>query len=351
MPSQHDADFKRLFAYPELVHALLALVPDCPADTASGYARLNSGFVSSSSRQRTADMVWRVYCGGALFYLLLEFQSTVDRHMGQRMKVYSGLLSQEISILHKGREPFDLLPVVVYSGRRKWPPASNVAADWLKPWHEGEAFVLVDEEVADGSVIADVIRLVRAESVEVILAAEAAILAWANASQELCREIARIANERCEQMGLNREEIMTVRKKAVAPLKLTDHQAELVWRHILNIYELWKDDPEVLRLMEAKEAAHREGAERGMKEGREIGFEQGRKEGREEGREVGREEGREEGRAAAFRQLLGKFCEQRGVADRAASMLAVADPAQLENWLHRVMAGEPLEEVLGEGGP
>jgi hypothetical protein len=39
--------------------------------------------------------------------------------MMQRMKVYSGLLTQDLGAQHK-RELFDLLPVVVYSGHRKY---------------------------------------------------------------------------------------------------------------------------------------------------------------------------------------------------------------------------------------
>ena len=79
MPFQHDSAFKLVFSYPELVQSLLELVPDCPASSVTGFERLNCSFVSSSERQRNADMVWRIYCQESVFYLLLEFQSTVDR--------------------------------------------------------------------------------------------------------------------------------------------------------------------------------------------------------------------------------------------------------------------------------
>jgi len=127
-------------------------------------------------------MVWRVYCEESFFYLLLEFQSTVDRQMTQRMRVYSGLLSQDLYAQHKIAEPFNLLPVVVYSGCRKWTSANAGVLAWLKPLQEEQVYVLIDEESAGDSIIGDVIRLVRTDTLAAVVQSQNVLLAWPMAS-------------------------------------------------------------------------------------------------------------------------------------------------------------------------
>jgi hypothetical protein len=355
MPSQHDSAFKRLFSHPELVHALLELVPGCPVGTATGFDRLNCSFVSSSEQQRSADMVWRIFCGSGLFYLLLEFQSTVDLQMEERMKVYSGLLSQELYLQHKSREHFDLLPVVVYSGRRKWRKTGGHVADWLKPLQTGQGFYLVNEERAGGSVIGDVIRLVRADTLDAVVESQAELLAWPVASTGLRHEINKIASERAQRFGADKEGIMSERNRTTARREFTEEEHEALWKLYKATCEVWKDDPEVLRLIEATDKATHigtiRGLRKGLRQGRELGREQGLELGREQGREQGLEQGREQGRVEVLREMLGKACLLHGAGEFSANKIANADSMQLESWLQRVIAGERLEDVLGRVGP
>src|SRR5207237_1046730 len=56
-------------------------------------------------------------------YLLLEFQSTVDRYMAVRLQVYVGLLYQALiraqQLPLSGQLP-PVVPVVLYNGQRRW---------------------------------------------------------------------------------------------------------------------------------------------------------------------------------------------------------------------------------------
>jgi hypothetical protein len=65
----------------------------------------------------------------AACYLLLEFQSRVDRYMALRMMVYVGLLYQDLikrgEVLADGRLP-PVLPIVLYNGSQRWTASSDV---------------------------------------------------------------------------------------------------------------------------------------------------------------------------------------------------------------------------------
>ncbi len=68
------------------------------------------------------DVVWRVRAGdGWLYvYLLLEFQSTVDRHMAVRIMSYVGLLYQDLlrtGAVSRGKPLPPVVPVVLYNGQ------------------------------------------------------------------------------------------------------------------------------------------------------------------------------------------------------------------------------------------
>lgn len=337
--SSHDPAFKRLFAHPELVLGLLALVPNCPIDGAIAVDRVNCSFVSSSDRQRYADMVWRVDGPVAPFYVLVEFQASIDRQMAQRMKVYFGLLSQDLGA-QKKRELLDLLPVVVYSGRRKWPSAVQARADWLKSYQEGKVYFLIDEDVAGNSVIGEVIRLVRGDSLAEIVTSTRRLLAWPMASEELKSDVCSIAGERAALYGSNLEAIMEDDAVVRVPPDLTPEEKRDVLEMFRTIYMTLKDTPKVKRMIEARAEARRKGEA------------EGRRNGRREGRQEGRQEGVQEGRAEVLRELLTEACERDGFSGPDQNnIIAAASTAQLERWVQRLVAGEKLNEVLDEGRP
>ena len=73
--------------------------------------KVPGSYVTDDLRHRSDDVVWRVKVGGdwVYLYLLLEFQSKVDKFMAVRMMVYTGLLYQDLikrgEILKDGRLP------------------------------------------------------------------------------------------------------------------------------------------------------------------------------------------------------------------------------------------------------
>ncbi len=107
MINVHDSSYKFLFSTPELVRDLIiGFVPD---EWLHGldYATLEKipgSYITEDLSSRADDVVWRVKVGGewVYLYLLIEFQSSVDKYMALRMMVYVGLLYQELDQTGRG---------------------------------------------------------------------------------------------------------------------------------------------------------------------------------------------------------------------------------------------------------
>ncbi len=129
-PSRRSQDtaYKRLFSHPELVADLIRGYVDrrvAKSFDLSTLERCNGSYVSPDLRERRNDVVWRMRSssGWTYVYLLLEFQSTVDRFMAVRLLGYIALLWQDL--LAQQIVPADgllppVLPIVLYNGDRPW---------------------------------------------------------------------------------------------------------------------------------------------------------------------------------------------------------------------------------------
>ena len=100
MPS-HDNSYKLLFSHPEMVRDLLAGFVNEPWVAELDFASLekvNGSYVADDLRDREDDIIWRVrFKDDWLYlYLLLEFQSKVDKTMAVRVLTYLGLLYQDL---------------------------------------------------------------------------------------------------------------------------------------------------------------------------------------------------------------------------------------------------------------
>ena len=135
MSQDHDSSYKFLFANPEFVRDLvMGFIPDDWLQSLdySTLEKIPSSYVSDDFKQREDDVVWRVKVGEdwVYLYLLIEFQSSVDKYMSLRMMVYIGLLYQDLvkrgEVLADGRLP-PILPIVLYNGSQKWTAATNIA--------------------------------------------------------------------------------------------------------------------------------------------------------------------------------------------------------------------------------
>ena len=140
----HDAAHKYIYALREVVADLLRLVvPDWADDLDhTTLEDLSAEFFDAEHRRRVGDMVWRVrFHEGMLdndekpyLLVLIEFQSTVDRHMAKRMREYTELLRDRLirngAPEREGGLPW-VLPLVVYNGSECWTAggeASDLAA-------------------------------------------------------------------------------------------------------------------------------------------------------------------------------------------------------------------------------
>ena len=82
--------------------------------------------------QRFGDIAWRVPArrGGASLVVVVEFQSTVNRDMAQRMREYGRMARERPT--EPGSGPPALLPIVLYNGSDRWtaPGATTLPKSW-----------------------------------------------------------------------------------------------------------------------------------------------------------------------------------------------------------------------------
>ena len=98
---EHDTIYKLLFAHDRMIQDLLVgFLPDkwVAALDLESLEKMNGSYVTDDLRGRHGDAVWRIRWGEEWLYvyLLLEFQSSVDRFMALRIMVYTGLLHQDL---------------------------------------------------------------------------------------------------------------------------------------------------------------------------------------------------------------------------------------------------------------
>ena len=176
MSNDHDSSYKSLFSTPELVRDLImGFVPDEWLHSLD-YKTLEmvpGSYVTEDFRTRADDIVWRVKVGGdwVYLYLLIEFQSSVDKYMALRMMVYQGLLYQDLikrgEVLADGRLP-PILPMVLYNGSPRWTAAKDVA-DLIPPvpglvaqFKPALKYLLIDENAYSETELASLKNLVAA---------------------------------------------------------------------------------------------------------------------------------------------------------------------------------------------
>ncbi len=135
MSHEHDSGYKALFSAPEMVRDLImGFVPDDWLHTLDyrTLERVESSYITEDFRGRADDIVWRVKVGEdwVYLYILIEFQSSVDKYMALRMMVYQGLLYQDLikqgAVLPDGRLP-PVLPIVLYNGSQRWTAETDVS--------------------------------------------------------------------------------------------------------------------------------------------------------------------------------------------------------------------------------
>ncbi len=172
----HDTSYRLLFSHPEMVRdLLLGFVPgewvrELDFDSLE---KMNGSYVTDDLRSRHADTIWRVRWGSdwLYIYLLLEFQSTVDRYMPVRILSYTSLLYQDLikqkALGEEGRLP-PVLPIVLYNGEARWRAPTRLAdlvqgcPAGLEGFQPDQAFLLLDEGAFDPDALSPLHNLVAA---------------------------------------------------------------------------------------------------------------------------------------------------------------------------------------------
>jgi len=176
MSNDHDGGYRYLFSNPELVRDLImGFVPDDWLHSLdySTLETVNASYVTEDMKQRHSDIIWKVKVGGqyVYLYLLIEFQSSVDKYMALRIMIYQGLLYQDLiktkAVLEDGRLP-PILPIVLYNGKDRWTAATDVF-DLIPPvpglveqFKLRAKYLLVDENAYSDSELASLKNLVAA---------------------------------------------------------------------------------------------------------------------------------------------------------------------------------------------
>ena len=325
----HDAAYKLLFSFPEMVRDLLAgFVSDewvAELDL-STLERWPASQVGDTLRERHQDRVWRVRYRRRWLYVLvlLEFQSTVDRTMpapeclcrgAVRVLTYSALLYQDL--LRTSTEPLPpVLPIVLHHGPGRWTVATDVAwlaapsGAFLAPYQPAQRYFLLDVgDYTDAplphgrNMVAALIRLERSHSGEDADAVLGALDAWLSES----------GNEAL------RRALGEWMRQVYAPGR--------------SMVAAWPD------------SENRTGVQSMLRER----VKEWNRQLLEDGRAEGREEGRAEGQLELMRRMAArKFGGE--TAERLAERLeAVHDPerlAEIGEWLFECASGEELLERL-----
>ena len=133
----YDSHYKDLFSNPILVMELLKsfvdedFISDLDFKTLK---KLNTSFVTRKYRSREADVIYQLYFKNepVYIYILLEFQSTVDKVMSLRMLEYVVEFYQDIYKTLKPKYFPPVFPILLYNGDKKW-NASERFRDLIAP--------------------------------------------------------------------------------------------------------------------------------------------------------------------------------------------------------------------------
>lgn len=156
--NQIDASYRQVFGTHAIVRDLLRLPwleHVARLLDLSSLTPMPTALLSQKLQERHADIVWqaRTIDGGQACLLLhIEHQSRPDKDMALRMMSYRALLYESLRRAADKRKPLPaLIPVVLYSGTRRWKAVRDVRC-LIEPVHESlEIFqpkleyLLVDE--------------------------------------------------------------------------------------------------------------------------------------------------------------------------------------------------------------
>ena len=279
----HDRRYKYLFSHPDFVERLLTSFVNQPFVRELDFStleRVNATFISEQFARREADVIWKLSFRGRPVYLflLIEFQSSVDRWMALRFLRYLAEFYQSLAAEGQAPPLPAVFPLLLYTGDPRW-SAARSTGELIRP-EIPETFI---PQLAYYPIL---VNEIPAETLRRVHNAVSAVFYVENSdpqklSQTLDELMAILSDEAPEQFAVFGRWINNYLAGTPAETEVT---------------EPIRSAREVKSMFATK---LQEYGERLKKEARE----EGRQDGRLEGRQEGRREGRQEGRREAVRAL------------------------------------------------
>jgi len=315
-----------MFSHPRMIEEMLReFIAERWVETLdfSTLERVNADFVTEGLKGREGDLIWKLRRrdGRAVYlYLMVEFQSKVDRFMAVRLMGYESLLYQELitrsELSSDGRLPL-ILPIVLYNGVAEWSAPTDLAEliDVVEPELEPYLPRLRYKVIDEGSYSAEELR--RRESLP-------ALLFWFEKNRK--RE-----DLQWGVQGL----VQRLDKPEDAGLR----RAFMVWvtRVLPGGRKVVEQIPEVLGLEEFQDMLEKTVLEWN---------EELREEGRQEGLREGLQKGLQKGEAKLLiRQLELKFGP---LDEETRNRVLAAEPDRLLEWGERILKAPSLADLFGD---
>ena len=187
-----DKTWRELFSHPDMLKELMEgfiaeeFIKEINFEKIE---KLNNTYITKKFKKRETDLIVKLltYKGVETYiYLLLEFQSTVDKYMALRMLNYITLFYQDL--IEQGQVKDKLLPavfpVVLYTGENKYTASLNIEELIEKPYEKlgkyipefqyykvalNESVEEIDEEFKNvNNILAGVFKIVTAKGEEEI---------------------------------------------------------------------------------------------------------------------------------------------------------------------------------------
>ena len=341
MSKVHDSSYKFLFSNPEFVRDLIiGFIPDDWLHSLDyeTLEKVPGSYITEDFKQREDDIVWRVKVGGEwlYLYLLIEFQSSVDKYMALRMMVYVGLLYQDLvkrgEILADGRLP-PILPIVLYNGSQRWTAAIDIAdlipavPGLVSEFKPSLKYLLIDESAYSTHELSSLRNLV------------AAVFQFEQAQSPSSIEdiINLLIDWLADRPDLKRMFALWIR-------------ATLMRKQNYSILLPQIDDLQEIKVMLAdrlEEWAHgyiAEGELKGKQQGLQEGKQQGLQEGKQQGLQEGELNGLQKGEMLALQRLLAK---RFGVIPmETVALISQAPLEDIERWFDRAIDAKVLPDVF-----
>ena len=304
--------------------------------------KVSGSYVSDDLRTREDDVIWRVRHQDTwlYIYLLIEFQSSIDRYMAIRIMVYIGLLYQDLiksGELSEDRRLPPVFPLVLYNGEKRWDAATELKdlivslPGGLEDYRPSLKYLLLDEGsyaheqlVPLKNLVAAIFRLENARSPDEIVEVISHLMDWLQGP---------------EQTRIRRS--FTIWIKRVLLAADPDPASAESLNDLTEIKTMLRQ-----RVSEWTREWEQQGWTKGMEKGLEKGMEKGIEQGLEEGVEKGE-------KSLLIRLVVRRFGPDIGVQAqlKIEALPSAQDLEAVGDWILECEDGEQLliklDECLG----